>query len=62
VRSQNFLSVTDAIAVYSRKHARNCVRRVSGLVLTRYTEKGLSYRLVALLLRTAYSRADGAMY
>jgi len=30
--------VTDAIAPYFRKHPRNCVRRASGLVLTRYSE------------------------
>jgi len=29
--------VTEAIALYTRKHARGCVRRASGLVLTRYS-------------------------
>ena len=38
MQSQKLLSVTDTIAVYARKHARECVRRASGLVLTGYSE------------------------
>ena len=38
MQSQELLPVTDAIAPYLRKHARYCVRRASGLVLTGYTE------------------------
>jgi len=30
--------VTDATPIYVRKHARDCVRRASGLVLTRHSE------------------------
>ena len=38
--------MTEATAVDTRKHARDCVRRASGLVLTRHSEKGL-YRRAA---------------
>ena len=38
VGSQNLLSVTDTTAIYASAHARGCVRRASGLVLTRHSE------------------------
>jgi hypothetical protein len=41
VRSQKLLSVTEATAGCTRKHARDCVRRASGLVLTRDSDIGL---------------------
>jgi hypothetical protein len=38
VGSQKLLSVTHTIASYTSTHARGCVRRASGLVLTRNPE------------------------
>jgi hypothetical protein len=40
--TEKLLSVTDATAVHSPKHPRDCVRRASGLVLTIHPE--LAYR------------------
>src|SRR5215210_2444088 len=48
---RKLLSVTDATAAYSSKHARHCVRRASGLVLTEYPE--LSQALAAYVARAA---------
>jgi len=45
VRSQKLLSVTEATAGCTRKHARGCVRPASGLVLTRNSEKADAERL-----------------